>query len=158
MLLLCLFFWLKIKNTSPTEIQRSQAQIIFEISLFFGGKYFFFVKKKILTKIRRSNAQINKFVIQIIQVYASWKGTYIRPIFDSIKKPRYEMSAFATFLSFSAEIVGKPREVAIWNKCSCTRYYYCLFYRPWTFMVKKRRGTIITDFVVECYGCSTSPW
>lgn len=113
MLLLYLFFWLKIKNTPPTEIQRSQAQIIFEISLGFFGKYFLFVKKKILTKIRRSNAQINKFVIQIIQVYASWKGTYIRPIFDSIKKPRYEMSAFASFLSFSAEIVGKPREVAI---------------------------------------------
>lgn len=71
MLLLYLFFWLKIKNTSPTEIQRSQAQIIFEISLFFGGKYFFFVKKKILTKIRRSNAQSNKFVIHIYK--------YMRP-------------------------------------------------------------------------------
>lgn len=91
MLLLYLFFWLKIKNTPPTEIQRSQAQIIFEISLGFFGKYFLFVKKKILTKIRRSNAQINKFVIQIIQVYASWKGTYIRPIFDSIKKTQIYM-------------------------------------------------------------------
>lgn len=40
-----IFFWLKIKNTSPTEIQRSQAQIIFEISLGFFGQYFFFVKK-----------------------------------------------------------------------------------------------------------------
>lgn len=114
------------------------ADYFWNFSGFFWA-IFFFCKKKILTKIRRSNAQINKFVIQIIQVYASWKGTYIRPIFDSIKKPRYEMSAFATFMSFSAEIVGKPREVAIWNKCSCTRYYYCLFYRPWTFMVKKKK-------------------
>lgn len=43
------FFWLKIKNTSPTEIQRSQAQIIFEISLGFFLEFFFFlffVKKK----------------------------------------------------------------------------------------------------------------
>lgn len=50
MLLLYLFFWLKIKNTPPTEIQRSQAQIIFEISLGFFGKYFLFVKKKYLQK------------------------------------------------------------------------------------------------------------
>lgn len=91
LLLYCFFLVENKKYITYRNSTQPSADYFWNFYVFFWEFFFFFVKKKILTKIRRSNAQINKSVIQITQVYASWKGTYIRPIFDSIKKPQIYM-------------------------------------------------------------------